>query len=138
MKNYILFTYLMIAFNFASAQTPENNEIKIQIKGIEKPVGFLRLRIMDDQKKVVLFQKIPVTESEMALTFQLKNGTYAVSLYQDENSNEKLDTGIFGIPKELYGFSNDAKGKFGPPEFADQLFAVNSNKSMTINLSKPF
>jgi uncharacterized protein (DUF2141 family) len=35
-------------------------------------------------------------------------GTYAVNVFHDENSNERLDKGLFGIPKEGFGFSNDA------------------------------
>ena len=32
--------------------------------------------------------------------------------------NGKLDTNWLGIPKEGYGFSNDAKGSFGAPPFS--------------------
>ena len=44
-------------------------------------------------------------------------GTYAVSVFHDENSNGKLDTNFMGIPREGVGASNDAKGHFGPPKF---------------------
>ena len=44
-------------------------------------------------------------------------GTYAVSVVHDEDSDGKMKTGWFGIPKEGVGASNDAKGSFGPPKF---------------------
>lgn len=44
-------------------------------------------------------------------------GTYAVSVFHDENSNGKLDTNLMGIPREGVGASNDAKGHLGPPRF---------------------
>lgn len=44
-------------------------------------------------------------------------GTYAVSVFHDENSNGKLDTKFMGIPREGVGASNDAKGHLGPPKF---------------------
>jgi uncharacterized protein (DUF2141 family) len=44
-------------------------------------------------------------------------GTYAISVFHDENSNGKLDTNFIGMPKEGVGASNDAKGMFGPPKF---------------------
>ncbi len=47
----------------------------------------------------------------------LKPGEYAVSVVHDEDSDGKLKTGWFGIPKEGVGASNDAKGSFGPPKF---------------------
>ena len=41
----------------------------------------------------------------------------------DENSNGKLDRNFVGMPKEGVGASNDAKGSFGPPKFADARFS---------------
>ncbi len=49
-------------------------------------------------------------------------GTYAVSVFHDQNSNGKLDTNFLGIPREGVGASNDAKGRFGPPKFAAAAF----------------
>lgn len=49
----------------------------------------------------------------------LPPGAYALSAYQDDNANGKLDRGRFGIPRERYGFSRDARGDKGPPEFRD-------------------
>lgn len=49
----------------------------------------------------------------------IQPGTYAVSLFHDENSNGKLDTNFLGIPREGVGASNNAKGHFGPPKFHD-------------------
>ena len=45
--------------------------------------------------------------------------------FHDENSNEELDTNFIGIPKEGFGFSNDAFGKFGPKKFKEWLFEVS-------------
>ena len=50
-------------------------------------------------------------------------GTYAVSMFHDENGNGRLDTTMH-IPKEGYGFSRDAAVSFGPPKFAAAQFAV--------------
>jgi uncharacterized protein (DUF2141 family) len=50
-------------------------------------------------------------------------GVYAVACFHDENGNGKLDTGLFGIPKEGTAASNDAKGTMGPPKFKDAKFS---------------
>lgn len=53
-----------------------------------------------------------------ALVFRhVMPGTYAVSLFHDENANGRLDKRM-GIPTEGYGFSRDAAIMFGPPKFA--------------------
>jgi uncharacterized protein (DUF2141 family) len=51
-------------------------------------------------------------------------GRYAVSTYHDANDNGKLDRNFMGIPEEGVGFSRDAKGDMGPPDFADAAFDV--------------
>ena len=45
--------------------------------------------------------------------------------YNDENSNNRLDTNFIGIPKESYGFSNNKLGMFGPPDYDEVKFDFN-------------
>lgn len=56
----------------------------------------------------------------------LPYGDYAVSVYHDENLNGDMDSGFMGIPKEPYGFSNNAKSSFGPPKWRDVKFSIKS------------
>ncbi len=52
----------------------------------------------------------------------LPAGTYALSIFHDENADGRLDTNWLGIPAEGVGSSNDAKGRFGPPSFEAAKF----------------
>lgn len=61
-------------------------------------------------------------------------GTYALAVIHDENMNGKLDTGWLGIPKEGYGFSNDAKSLFGAPSFSAASFAYHQ-QTLDLTLS---
>lgn len=54
----------------------------------------------------------------------LPTGDYAVTAFLDENGNSKLDANIFNVPTELYGFSRNARGFAGPPEFAEAAFRL--------------
>ena len=67
-------------------------------------------------------------------TFELPNGTYAIGIFVDTNDNNEMDRNFLGVPKEQYGFSNDAKGSFGPPSFKDASFTVSGNMKLKINL----
>lgn len=59
----------------------------------------------------------------VSVTFaDLAPGAYAVSLFHDENKNNKLDTGPFGIPREGYGFSRDPRPRFRAPRFDEAKF----------------
>ncbi len=63
-------------------------------------------------------QWCPISSKKSSCRFQsLVAGTYAVACFHDENSNGKLDSGLFGIPTEGVVVSNQAKGFMGPPKF---------------------
>lgn len=62
----------------------------------------------------------------------LAHGDYAVSVFLDENANFKLDTNVFGIPTELFGFSRNARNPAGPPAFADAAFRVEADAQQQI------
>ncbi len=51
-------------------------------------------------------------------------GIYAVSAFHDVNDNADLDTGRFNIPKEPYGFSENARRRFGPAKWEEAQFEV--------------
>ena len=68
-------------------------------------------------------QIVPVTAAEMTVVLEhVPAGRYAAVASQDANANGELDTGIFGIPLEAYGFSRDARGALGPPDFEAAAF----------------
>ena len=64
-------------------------------------------------------------------SFEIPPGTYAIGVYIDEN--EKLDTNFLGIPKEQYGFSNNAKA-FVIPKFEAASFVIDTYKKVQIGL----
>ncbi len=78
--------------------------------------------------------QVPVNGAENKAVFQqLPSGWYAVAVYLDENDNRKLDKNLLGIPKEEYGFSNNAKGSMGPPSFEAARFEV-TKEAQTIQI----
>lgn len=65
----------------------------------------------------------------------LPAGRYAVQAFLDENGNGKVDRGMFGIPKEGIGFSNDARIRFAPPKFAEAAFTFDgTGRTIRLNL----
>jgi uncharacterized protein (DUF2141 family) len=79
---------------------------------------------------------IKVRKSRARCDFEdIPPGTYALAVIHDENMNGKLDTNAFGIPKEGYGFSNDAKAWLGAPSFQTASFAYDGRAlEMTLAL----
>lgn len=65
--------------------------------------------------------QVPVT---VVIVKGVPPGRYAAQLFHDENGNDKLDRGLFGIPKEGFGFSRDAPIHMSPPKWSDTEFSV--------------
>ena len=80
-----------------------------------------------------------VTVTNNIVTLEIENieaGTYAVSLFHDENNNGVLDTkGLFEMPSEPYGFSNNPSILFGPPSFEKCKLSLNIDKQISIKLN---
>ncbi len=82
------------------------------------------------------FREIVPVEKEVhsVIIKDVPEGEYAIAIFQDLNGNEKLDTRGMGIPKEPFGFSNDARGKTGPPKFKNAKFSFPAENDIHITL----
>jgi len=49
-------------------------------------------------------------------------GRYGAQGFHDKNGNGEVDRGLFGIPLEGVGFSNDARIRMSPPSFEEAAF----------------
>ena len=77
----------------------------------------------------------PVNGKAVVQFTGLPEGDYAATAFLDENANMKLDTNLFGLPTELYGFSRNARSPVGPPPFADAAFRLGAgNAQQTLDL----
>ena len=66
--------------------------------------------------------------------YELPAGQYAVGIFHDVNLNNKMDNNFLGLPKEQYGFSNNARALFGPPSFEDAAFELEGVTKQSIDL----
>ena len=80
-------------------------------------------RLPEKAEKAIARTSSEISERRAVCQFTgLSPGTYAVSVFHDENSNGKVDTKFMGIPREGVGASNNAKGHLGPPKFDAAAF----------------
>ena len=66
--------------------------------------------------------------------YELPPGSYVIGIFHDANLNNRLDNYFFGVPREQYGFSNNARGFMGPPSFEDAAFSVEGKTEISITL----
>jgi len=139
MEKLLIITMLL----FSGSILAQTGSIELNIKGINPKKG-KEIRIAVYTKagflEKMFIQKIAVSKgkTKSVKLDDIQVGTYAIGVFQDENSDEIMNKNFMGKPIELNGFSKDAKGNFGPPKFKDAAFDVlkDQNTSLTIQLEK--
>ena len=116
------------------AQTTGTATFTVHVTGARNAKGKIRVALFRDGKgfpndasQAVHTQAAdidPQTLSAQGVFANLPAGVYAVSVFHDENMNQKLDKNFMGVPKEGYGASNNPKKKMGPPNFDETKFEL--------------
>ena len=75
-----------------------------------------------------------VEPGSVTYVYELPPGTYAIGIFHDVNLNNRMDNNNFGIPKEQYGFSNNARAFLGPPAFEAAAFELKGETTQSIEL----
>jgi uncharacterized protein (DUF2141 family) len=117
-------------------------DLTVTINGVKSDSGYVISAIFDSErsflKRPEALASFRIKASKAGVTYSLKNlppGKYAVSAYHDVNDNGKLDADPSGQPTEAYGFSNDARGGSGPPDFANAAIELGGQaKTISIEL----
>lgn len=135
----IILTLLLIMFSFLNSFSQEKHSITIELINFKSDKGkvFIALYNKKDQflKKPFKTETATISSNKALVVFKdILAGEYTVSAFHDENDNKKMDTKMFGIPKEPIGISNNAKGFFGPPKYEDAKFIVNKNINLKIKM----
>jgi len=138
-------TTLLCACAFLALASPGRSEestvgtLTIRFSGIEEAGGVVIFSVagsramFESEGAAQLIRKVPVGGVEARAVYEkLGPGEYAVKVFHDANENQQLDMGLMG-PKEKFGFSNDAMGFMGPPDFDDAKFAFDG-RDLTIEI----
>ena len=114
----------------------KNHKLNITINGLKNNNGQVVIELKDTLENTIkrITGNIDNNQSNILID-SVAIGKYTILYFHDENKNNELDANILGIPKEGYGFSNNASGKYGPPPIEQRIFDMSENKSMDL---KPF
>ena len=138
MKNLFLIWISVFGSLFIPhGQENKTHTITVTISGMKSDKGDVYIALYNSEKNFLKKEFkgtiVQVTDLKAIAFFKnIKKGTYAISVFHDANDNQKLDTKIFGIPKEPIGISNKAKGFMGPPKFKKAKFTVSENITIPI------
>lgn len=118
----------------------QNHSLTVTVKNIKSAEGKIDVALYNSEndflKKMYVGKSVKTKAGEVKIVFDnIPAGSYAASVRHDANENNETDKNLVGIPKEGFGFSNDAMGTFGPPDFDKAKFDVKTGDvAITINL----
>jgi uncharacterized protein (DUF2141 family) len=136
MIKFIIIPLLSIS-NILSAQ---NSNLTINVTGLKNNTGKITAELYNSKEKFLktAFKTVSSDIKSNAATITcagVPNAEYTVMVYQDVNSNNKLDKNFIGMPKEPVACSNNAKGFMGPPKYEEAKFMLDSNSKINIKMS---
>ncbi len=134
MKNLIVLIAIMVFNGSLFAQT---GTIKLTVTGVNPKSGdMIRIAVYDKEgflKEVKEQKSIKSIGDTAYVEFEsIPIGKYAIAVFQDINLDGELNTNFYGKPTEPNGFSNNKKGKYGPPDFEEVSFVVFEDKSTAL------
>lgn len=125
-------------------QEPQPNILHVEVIGLHNDKGQVVCALYSSRdgfpkqnEKASAHVSSAIADKKAVCEFSgIAPGTYAISVFHDENANGKLDTKFMGIPREGVGASNGAKGHLGPPKFDAAAFSFSGGRlelKITIN-----
>jgi len=129
MKLWGLFV-LVLALLPLSARSDGETRLSLRAEGARNAKGKVLCLLFATQDGFPLDPKLARASAEATIRDgvaicefrDVAPGRYAICGFHDENGNEEIDLGVFGIPKEGLVASRNAPMRFGPPKFKDAVF----------------
>ena len=140
MKKTILTGIIFSALLYTLTLSSEIMKLRVKVTNIESDKGKVMVALYNSKESYENGKSEPYRYASLEIqkgesnweVDSLPAGEYAIKLYHDENDNQKMDKNIVGIPKESYGFSNNAPARFGPPSFEDAAFQVDKEETIQV------
>jgi len=142
---FILLAVTVFACASAPPQAPEprpegQGRVEITMTGFENADGqALVAFFLDDRgwpdpdESIFATSTAQISDGRaFAVVEDVPAGSFAVSVFHDTDNDRELNTGVFGIPSEAYGFSADARSTFGPPKFEEARLDLAAGETKQI------
>ena len=116
--------------------------IEVAITGIRSQEGQIVLTIYTDEEsyqaekpiRTKFIEKSGMKDGTLSVHLELQEGTYGLTLIDDENRNGEIDYRFFRVTKEGFGFSNFYLTKLKKPSFDDFKFEVKEGQKQHVEM----
>jgi len=133
-------TACILLSSAVSAFADSKLNLRVTVTGLIPLQGQAIVSLFDEKKQFLkrplkmIRQTVPDSD-RLSVEFEgLEPGVYAVSVVYDMDSDGELDTGIFRIPSEPIGVSNNVRSKFGPPRWSKARFDLKEDMHLEIQV----
>jgi len=129
MRKFVIVLFMIfIICGYCLAQSV--NSITIEITNIVINGGTVYIGIFSTaesfrREEPDFLYELDAVNITMIQELSLPSGEYVITAMQDANYNKKLDSGLFGIPRELIGISNYNGRGFPSRNFDRQKILVD-------------
>ena len=139
MKKLTITLVLFLSATLFSIAQENTHNLRVKITGMKNSNGRVFVALFNSEKTFLKggFRGdiVKIIDKKATVVFKdIPEGTYAISVFHDANNNQEMDTNFLGIPKERYGFSNNARGFMGPPKFKNAKFVVDKDLTTSIKI----
>lgn len=111
--------------------------LEFTIEGIKSNKGKIYIQLFKGEENyqnnnAYLSSIATAKQGQVTITFNglidddLGNDDYGIRYYHDENDNASMETNLFGMPLEGYGYSNNAKANYGPVGYSHIKFHMTN------------
>jgi len=129
--NRRMIVFLMVVLLHGLIPAVDEGRITVEVSGIKQIKGQLIISLYDKPEgfpntkatRETVFVKVDGTTVTHVFS-HLPPGDYALAVIHDANGNGKMDKHFFGLPREKYGFSNNAKAFLRAPSFRKAKFTL--------------
>jgi uncharacterized protein (DUF2141 family) len=125
-----------------TAMAQSSGRITVAVSGLHSDEGVVRCGLYNSAdsfrkpgKEVRGVVARPNGQRAACLFNGIPDGTYAIAVFHAEKNETQIEYGMFGKPKQGYGFSRNPSSSFGPPNFDAAAFNyVGGNQTLPVTL----
>lgn len=144
LRSLIILILLIIAPSYFAASTAAQGKLMILVSNIKTSEGTIKLALFNSKQSYTNSNAKPYRVASGTITSKgtsiitlnnLPYGEYAIKLFQDKDNVGHIETNWLGIPKEGYGFSDNAIAQHSIPDYDAVKFlftATNNQQKITL------
>jgi uncharacterized protein (DUF2141 family) len=142
MRNVFIYAALGLGLAATTAMAQAPGKISVSVSGLHSDNGVVRCGLYASAdtfrkpgREVRGVVARPNGQRATCVFSGITAGSYAVAVFHAEQNEALIEYGMFGKPKQGYGFSRNPSSTFGPPNFEAAAFDfTGTNQTLPVTL----